>query len=505
MQGIITVDRMKSAEHKSAENGISYLRLMENAGCAAAVSIQKKIDIRGRYCTVIAGKGNNGGDAFVVARKLFENEALVSVILASDLPSTEESREMLDRLLRLGVEVIPYDPANKAAIRKIDAADLIVDGIFGTGFHGEIDPSLLPLFRQINHCVAAVFSLDVPSGINAVNGQAAEDAICADFTVSFHRRKVGTFFDPARKFTGEQESVEIGIPETFGEPDAFLIEESDVFDTLKKRDPAAHKTNHGHLLSVCGSEGYAGAAVLSAMGAARIGVGLLTCASTPNVLSLVNTRLPEAMTLSLSHTDDKETDKRLLSALDGKTACLIGCGMGRGPVQKETVRQLLSEGECPTILDADGINNILTDINILKQAKAPVILTPHMGEMARLLGISVKELQQDRIEKARAFAAEYNVILVLKDSVTTVIEPGGTCFINQTGNAGLAKGGSGDLLAGMISGLCAQGYSPLKSAVCAVYLHGAAADRCAKRLSMYSMLPSDILEDLARIFAEKGL
>ena len=157
MQGIITVDRMKSAEHKSAENGISYLRLMENAGCAAAVSIQKKIDIRGRYCTVIAGKGNNGGDAFVVARKLFENEALVSVILASDLPSTEESREMLDRLLRLGVEVIPYDPANKAAIRKIDAADLIVDGIFGTGFHGEIDPSLLPLFQQINHGKSLLF------------------------------------------------------------------------------------------------------------------------------------------------------------------------------------------------------------------------------------------------------------------------------------------------------------------------------------------------------------
>lgn len=167
--------------------------------------------------------------------------------------------------------------------------------------------------------------------------------------------------------------------------------------------------------------------------------------------------------------------------------------------------QILQNTLCPVVIDADGINNLCSRIEILHQAKCPVILTPHMGEMARLLGVTITELRKNRIEKLKDFSQKYHVIVVLKDSVTTIFEPGGTFFVNQTGNAGLAKGGSGDLLAGMIAGFCAQGIAPLKSAVCAVYLHGLAADLCAARLSQYSMLPSDILVDLSRIFVEHSL
>ena len=500
---------MKELEQNSARLGIGYLRLMENAGSAAAVSICSKIDVRGRHCAVVAGKGNNGGDAFVVARKLFEREALVCVILANDLPATEESRENLDRLLRLGVEVIPYDPENPAAVRKIDTADLIVDGIFGTGFSGEIPMSMAGLFDRINHSIAAVFSLDVPSGVNAQNGAVAEGAIRADFTVAFHGVKAGCLYHPAKEYMGEWESVGIGLHEESGLEDGFLIQEADIFETLQKRPADSHKGNFGHLLQICGSIGFSGAALLSAMGALRIGTGLLTCASPASVLTAVNVRLPEAMTLPLSLDSEGNIHSanigKLIRALDGKSTCLMGCGIGVGKSQKEILREVLQKSCCPIVLDADGINNLASDISILKQAEVPVILTPHPGEMARLLSCSVAELKKDRFEAVKTFCAAYGVIVVLKDSVTTIFEPGGTFFVSSTGNAGLAKGGSGDLLAGMISGLCAQGYPPLKSAVCGVYLHGMAADRCAVRLGQYSMLPSDILQDLADLFAQKGL
>ncbi|MDD3192275.1 MAG: NAD(P)H-hydrate dehydratase [Oscillospiraceae bacterium] len=512
MTGIVTVDRMKEIEKASNNAGINDFRLMENAGSAAAALIRKKADVRGRSCVIIAGKGNNGGDAFVVARKLFENEGVVSVILANELPITEESKEMLDQLLRMGIEVLPFGSNEILAAKKIAAADLIVDGIFGTGFHGEIPDGMKPLFEQINQAVAAVFCLDVPSGVSAQNGLAAEGAVQGDFTITFHRVKAGMLYWPARGHLGEVQTVSIGVPEDMGDEaleDGILVGEDDVFSALPKRAADSHKGDYGRLLHICGSVGFSGAAVLSAMGSARVGAGLLTAAAPASVLVPLTVRLPEAMTLPLALDTDGAIHEsnlpRILATLTNMSACLIGCGIGKkGPVAG-LLESVLQNAACPVVIDADGINNLSGCIEILQQAREPVILTPHMGEMARLLGISVEELRENRIEKLKRFTADFGVIVVLKDSVTTIFEPGGTFFVNQTGNAGLAKGGSGDLLAGMIAGFCTQGIAPLKSAVCAVYLHGAAADACSARLSQYSMLPSDLLEDLSRIFVAHGL
>ncbi|MDD5920982.1 MAG: NAD(P)H-hydrate dehydratase [Oscillospiraceae bacterium] len=513
MTGIVTVQRMKEIEKASNDAGIDYLRLMENAGSAAAAFICKKADIRGRNCVIVAGKGNNGGDAFVVARKLLEREGNVSVLLADGLPTTDQSKEMLDQLFRLGMEVIPFGPdKEEMSAQKIASADLIVDGIFGTGFHGEIPQEQKPLFAQINQAVAAVFCLDIPSGVCAKDGSAAAGAIHGDFTITFHRVKAGMLFYPARNFLGKLQVVSIGIPEELGLDvleDGILAEEEDVFAVLPKREADSHKGNYGRLLHVCGSVGFSGAAVLSAMGAARVGTGLLTVAAPSSALLPLMVRLPEAMTLPLEENAQGRLSEsaapRVLQALQNASACLIGCGIGKGDNLSHLLEQMLWSASCPIVLDADGINNLCGRIDILQQAKCPVILTPHMGEMARLLGVTVDELRRNRFEKLKNFTEKYQVIVVLKDSVTTIFEPGGTFFISQTGNAGLAKGGSGDLLAGMIAGFCAQGIAPVKSAVCGVYLHGLAADGCAARMSQYSMLPSDILKDLSQIFTRRGL
>ncbi len=512
MKEIVTVNRMRQIETASDEAGMSALRLMENAGSAAAAFIRKRVDVHGRSCVVVAGKGNNGGDALVVARKLLEHVGMLSVILADGLPNTGQSKEMLNRLLQLGVEVLPFGADQKLVSKKLAAADLVIDGIFGTGFHGEIPAALQPLFEQINHAVAAVFCLDIPSGVSAESGLAAKDAIQGDFTIAFHCMKAGMLYDPGRSYLGELQVVSIGVPDDLGDQalaDGILVEEEEVFSVLKKRPVDSHKGRYGHLLNLCGSTRLPGAAVLSAMGAARVGVGLLTAASPASVLQSLISRLPEAMVLPLQTDDDGliSADNRfeILKMLKRASACLVGCGIGRKDTLSGLLEEMLKSASCPIIVDADGINNLTGRIEILHQAKCPVILTPHMGEMARLLAISTDELRENRIEILKRFVKEFGVIVVLKDSVTTIFEPGGTLFVNQTGNAGLAKGGSGDLLAGMIAGFCAQSIPPLKSAVCAVYLHGRAADFCAARQSQYSMLPSDLLVDLAGIFAKHGL
>lgn len=512
MVGIVTAKRMKEIENKANDLGVSFLQLMENAGSAAAASICRKIDVQGRNCVIVVGKGNNGGDALVVARKLFESGANVSILLADDLPGTEESKKMMDRVLRIGIEVLSSEANEEQAARRMEQAELVVDGVFGTGFHGELPSGMRPLFQRINKSVCAVFSLDIPSGVSADQGQVAEDAIQADFTIAFHAGKPGMYYPPAKAYCGEVEIVPIGVPKQLqdqGLDDGFLLEEEDVFSVLLPRLSNTHKGNYGRLLNICGSVGYTGAAILSAMGAERVGTGLLTVAAPASVLMPLNVRLPEAITLPLALDPQGAIHERnfgrLLEELQKMSCCLFGCGIGQGEAQKALLKQVIAHAHCPIILDADGINVLGSCIEILQQAKAPVILTPHMGEMARLLGISVEELAKDRHEKLKCFTQEHNVIVVLKDSVTAIYEPSGTFFINQTGNAGLAKGGSGDILAGMLAGICAQGIAPLKSAACAVYLHGAAADLCAKRLSQYAMTPSDLLTDLAQLFVAHGL
>lgn len=508
---ILTSQEMREAEALAVEAGSGFDMLMENAGSAAAVAINEKIPVEGRSCLIVCGCGNNGGDGLVVARKLWESGARVAVLLSGGEPETAQSLAMLNKLRQTEVPVWNAELAPRQTDRAFEEADIIVDAIFGTGFRGRLPERVLPITKKINNTAAAVFSLDVPSGINADSGFACSDAVRADFTVAFDSLKPAHILHPGREYAGEIKTVDIGIPEACREEEVnshFLIDEDMIFSGLKKRPVHSHKGDFGRLLHFCGSAGMPGAAVISALSAARCGVGLLTVASSPSAFPALNARLPEAMLLPLKEDPvgefSAENAEILLTHLQRMDACLAGCGIGNNPGTQALMRELVENSPCPLVIDADGINALSPCIDILKTTKPPVILTPHMGEMARLLGCSVEELEEHRVEYALDFAREHRVLLVLKSSSTTIVTPEGAVFLNEVGNAGLAKGGSGDLLAGMIASFCAQGYSPLQSAAAGVYLHGAAADRCARRLSQYAMLPTDLLADLSDIFLAHG-
>lgn len=277
---------------------------------------------------------------------------------------------------------------------------------------------------------------------------------------------------------------------------------------LKPRDPESNKGDYGRLLSVCGSEGMAGAAAMSALSALRCGAGIVECALPRSIYPIVAALAPEAvftlLELDGSGALTPAAREALRSALSRASACLLGCGIGQGPAAREAVKLLLSETRVPLVLDADGINLAAGNIDVLKTARAPLILTPHPGEMARLLHTTAAGVQENRERYARSFAREYGVILVLKGAGTLVASPDGRLYRNATGNPGMARGGSGDVLAGMIASFAAQGIDPFSAAAGAVYLHGLAGDRCAAALSQSAMLPTDLIAELPGLFLELG-
>ncbi len=282
-----------------------------------------------------------------------------------------------------------------------------------------------------------------------------------------------------------------------------MLQEEEVAACFTPRAADSHKGTFGHLLAICGSVGMAGAAILSVRAALRSGVGLITVALPRSIYPIVSAAVPEAVFLPLPETADGKLSEAALAplvrALSGKSALLIGCGMGRCADTELLVYELVQQATCPIVLDADGLNVIAKHIDILKTAKAPLILTPHPGEMARLLGKTIADVQADRVHIARAFAANYSVTLALKGYHTVVADPE-HYRVNPTGNPGMATGGSGDVLAGMVASFAAQGMSPPEAAKCGVYLHGKAGDMAAAKCSQRAMLPTDVIEQLKELF-----
>lgn len=281
---------------------------------------------------------------------------------------------------------------------------------------------------------------------------------------------------------------------------------SEVFDILKKRPIDSHKGSFGMVTNICGSKNYTGAAFLSVLGGLRSGAGIVCLASTEYVILPVSGRIAECTFLPLKANESGSISfvniETLMKKLKSSTACLIGCGMTNCLDTQKIVTELITHTECQLILDADALNSIAHSVDILKKAKNPPIITPHLMEMSRLTNIAIHKIKMDTENIAVNFARKYNCIVVLKDYITHIAHPDGRLYVNTTGNAGLAKGGSGDVLSGIISSFAAQGIDPFMAAVCGVYLHGLSADRCALRKSQYGMIPSDILDDLCNIFVE---
>lgn len=510
---IFTIPQMKKAERLSDEMGVTYQRLMENAGCAAASYIRKRLhSIVGKNFMIFCGSGNNGGDGFVVARKLFEEGANVIVVLCGGVPRTDEAKYMYNCILEAGITMLDWSADKKKIDEFIGSADFIIDALFGTGFSGEFRPPFGEVAAEINSAAAPKISLDIASGVNAATGEAAAGSVRAAFTIAFDAQKPGHLLLPGRELCGKTAEVDIGIPhEVLDEipPTCFCPDEEMVFSSIRRRPRTSHKGTFGRLLCITGCANFPGAAAISAKGALRMGAGIVTVATTERVQSLIAPVIPEATFLPLPANEEggisASSAEILLPAITRASAVLIGCGLGRTEDTAALVRFVLKAAECPLIIDADALNSVCATPEALLTAKKVPIITPHMGEMARLCKKPPEKIAAARTEIAADFSARYNCVLVLKDASTVIASPNGDIFFNTTGNPGLSKGGSGDILAGMIAALAAQGFIETASAVCGVYLHGLAADKAADSLSEYGMLPSDIPAYLCRILASHEL
>lgn len=498
-------NNIRAIENAAESSGFSTLRMMENAGSAAANVIIEKYKIKDASVVVIAGNGNNGGDGFVTARKLYEAGANVSVVLACGMPKSENASEALSKLSKLPLRI--YNANDFECKTTLKYSDYIIDAIFGIGFRGELEGDVLELVNIANESEATRISLDIPSGCECDTGNVGNISFCADVTISFIGVKPCHVLYPSSDYCGKLVMAGIGIKKEIVDSvasDVSIIEDSKVKKAIPKIKKSDHKGSRGTALLVCGSYGMAGAAILSAKAALRSGAGLVKLALPQNVYPIAASSLLEAVYIPCKTSAEgsislNDFDAILANAIKSK-AVLLGCGCGNTDDLFKLTEQLICNTTTPVVIDADGINAISNDISILLKSKAPIVLTPHPAEMARLLNVDTEYVQTHRFELAKAFAQKFEVTLVLKGSNTVIALKDGSLFVCMHGNPGMATGGSGDVLAGIIVSLIAQGLQPELAAVCGVNIHSAAGDIAANNMSMHSMLPSDIIDSLPLLF-----
>jgi NAD(P)H-hydrate epimerase len=515
---LVTSAEMQAMDRMAIERfGLPGRLLMENAGREAArVFLAHFAEIARGGVGVVAGRGNNGGDGYVIARYLAQQGYPVTVYLLSTTDKVQgDAAANLKLLSALGVPVIEApDEASFARCQStMRAVPVWVDAIFGTGLGGEVRGLFRNVIEFINHLKRPVLAVDIPSGLSADTGQPCGTCIRARITVTFAFPKVGQAVFPGAEYTGQLEVVDIGIPPHIADgvsPRQLLLSAEAVRGYLAPRAPDAHKGRTGHLLVIAGSPGKTGAAVMTAVSALRIGAGLVTLGAPESLHPLLETLTLEAMTSPLPETAagrwDLSARDAILTLAQGKSCMALGPGLGPAAETGELVRELVRSSPIPLVIDADGLNHLAGHTQVLKDLAVPAILTPHPGEMARLLGTTAPAVQRDRIACARDLAATLNLHVVLKGARTIIAHPEGTVYVNPTGNPGMAAGGMGDVLTGVLAGLITQGIRPEPAARAAVYLHGAAADHLARSVGPWGYLASEVMSALpgqiAALFGE---
>lgn len=479
---VLTKTLIKSCEENAVKSGIfSYISLMKNAGDNAFRIIKEHYNLENKKIAVVCGNGNNGGDGFVIAQNLKQNGFDVTVITPFSVPKTDTAKYYYDMLC--GIEITNDFEKDY---------NVIIDALFGIGLNRPLDEISLKLIKKINSQNAIRISIDIPSGIECDNGKILGDCVNADLTVTFIAYKPCFMLPPATDYCGKVVVTDIGIT-----PSQYSFEtiEAPVF---QKRKHNSHKGTFGTALLFCGSCGMLGAAILSAKACLRSGVGIAKCVLCDSIYKPFTVAVPEAVCLPV-----KQTRKGCLSGkinikpfLDKTTAILFGCGVKNNKNTKKLLKKLIKSANVPLVIDADGINALSQSIELLKKANAPIILTPHPAEMARLCKISSKEVEQNRIGVAKKFAKDNNCYLILKGANTIVCTPESEVFFNMNGNPGMATGGSGDVLAGIVVSYLAQGMPIAEALKAAVYIHSDCADKKAEILGEAALLPSDIIEAL---------
>jgi hydroxyethylthiazole kinase-like uncharacterized protein yjeF len=511
---ILTSAEMRAVDREAIEGlGIPGVVLMENAGQRIYRAIKFRFpELAGERIVVVAGKGNNGGDGLVVARHLFNAGARPEVILLASREAIKgDAAVNLAIVLKSGIPVT--EAADVAAWRKartlVKQATIVIDAIFGTGLEKPLEGLFAQAVADINRAQAFKVAVDIPSGLSADSFELIGPSVEADLTVTLAAPKVAHIFPPAADRVGELAIAPIGMPPALfnkAELKLELVEERAIGPYFARRKRDTHKGTYGHLLIFAGSLGKSGAAALAGRAALRTGAGLVTVATAAGVLPSIARSMAELMTEPLAETEARTIDAsglpRALALLKGKDAVLVGPGLTTHPSTAEFVSGLLPKIQVPCVIDADGLNILASRLDVLDRLDAPTVLTPHPGEFARLSGRTIAEVLRHRLEILPEFAMRHEAIVVLKGYRTLIALPDGRVFVNPTGNPGMATGGTGDVLGGMIGSQLAQRNDLLGAVLSAVYAHGLAGDVAAERLGEKSLVAGDLIRYLAPAMKE---
>ena len=518
---VVTAEEMREIDRRTIKDyGISGTTLMERAGLKVAEKIKELFEKR--KIIVLSGGGNNGGDGLVVARNLHEWGWNVKVILlANEKKLSPDCLEQYKIAKKSGVPVV----FNTEISGKDLHSAVVVDAIFGTGLSKSVTGKIADIISFINNSTVPVISVDIPSGIASDTGQIMGEAVMSDYTVTFGLPKRGHLLYPGAECTGKLFVEDIGFPDELIESEKIrveLLENRDVSLLIPERRRYSHKGDYGHVLVIAGSRGKTGAAFMCAKACLRAGAGLVTIGVPETLMDVFQSRVTEEMTLPLPDRGDgtlssKASDKILTFIADKADVLAIGPGISVTDDTQKLVTALVLNSAAPMVMDADAINALEGNKQVLRKAKAPIILTPHTGEMARLLttGSRVRgfegpreklryQIEKDRINAAISFAKETGTYLVLKGAPTVIAEPEGSAFVNPTGNPGMASAGVGDVLTGMIAGLLGQGLNPLEASILGVFMHGLAGDIAANKKGEHSLIASDMINSLPDAFLSLG-
>lgn len=503
---VLTAKAMKSVEERSVELGMSWLRLMENAGSAAARIIRNNFDLKDKKVCIVCGKGNNGGDGYVIARKLIENNALVRVIAVGS-PATESAVEMVQKAQSHNIRPIDFDNYKNLCIQYLTDADIVVDAVFGTGFKGHPEGIYFDVITAMNQSSGSKIAIDIPSGLDSDTGFCDSLHFKADLTITFAAYKPCHLLTPSFKECGKVIVASIGMPdEAFDvvEPCMTVVDNAFVANALPRREADFHKGDCGTVGLYCGCKGFAGAAVIAGKSAVKSGAGIVNMIIPESIYNIVGISIPEAVCTVLDNVEPSavadNVTETVINTLDRCTAGLIGCGLGQSQQVKSTVTDIMKNCSIPICIDADGINVLSQNIELLKRYTNEVVITPHPKEASRLLGISVDEIQRNRLNAVKKLAELTGAVSVLKGAKTLIAVPNGKVYVVVDGNPGMATAGTGDMLAGMVAAFLAQGLSAEASAICAAKLHAMAGDFAVEETSILSLTPTDMISALSTVF-----
>lgn len=494
MKYILNAQQMKEADGRMIHKmGIPSLVLMERAALQC-VNAMKEEAADFSSVLVVCGSGNNGGDGFAIARMLHEEQIPVDVAFVGRMESrSEETKTQMDILENLGLSIKNELPDKEYSI--------IIDAVFGIGLCRKIEGRYKEVIERMNQYQGYKVAVDIASGISADTGEVLGCAFKADLTVTFAYAKAGQLFHPGYEYTGKLAVKPIGIwnPEFDTEKDIYyMLEPADLKAYMPKRVANSNKGTYGKVLVIAGSKGMSGAAYLAAKAAYITGAGLVRIYTEESNRQILQQLLPEAI-LTTYQADAKEPLKDLAEVLEWADVVCAGCGLGMSELSIELIKTFLEINQKPCVLDADGLNILSTLPEYFKYLDERYILTPHMKEMSRLTGNSVQELKEGRTELLKDFVKKYQVNVALKDSRTLVAGPDAPVFFNTSGNAAMAKAGSGDVLAGVITGILAQGTSAHAAGVIGVFLHGMGGDDARDTHGKYSVLAQDIITGVGNV------